>query len=575
MATAAMSNEVDEGTPNRSIGRIVGGLGLLLPAGFCCISQLLLPTVRTFLLSFQASGLLQETEFVGLENYASVLADRVLPTTLGFTFSFVIVRLILVAIVPLLLAWAVSRFGRPVRLTVRVLLTFPLVLFIPVAIASVWSMLISPGPGGLSSSGFSPLTEPNAARLSLLLIDGLYTFGLACGLGLVFYLMVWRRPDESSPLPFRQVLKPLLATWGIGILATIALTMSSFTQSYVMTAGGPANSTLTLGLWQYRIAFQFFRFGQAATLAILILLLPLLSGLLAGLLVILMRLRLVHTAAAQPPQPSSDTPDGQPSKTLPLIMLVATLLLSLGACSLSALPFGWVMQQSFENAAYSELVNQVPIVRVLVNTVVPPLLAAIIQVLVAYLGALGIGALRPFGKHSEWLLLPFSPWLFVTLVPLSPVNFLSAREAGKLNTFVGLIPPLLLGVPLLFIMTLFFKGQASRWRATSTPDQSSKGAFLRQVMLPALPLAGGLLLSVFFIGLQGVVWPLIMATSVENYAMTTTLLFLRAQFASSGGLLAAAVTLSTLPIILFFFPVLVAFQLLYLDRLALRAGAEE
>lgn len=573
MTATVAPNDVAAGTPSRSIGRIVAGLGLLLPAGLCCISQHLVPTVRTFLLSFQAGGLLQEAEFVGLENYASVLADRALFPTLGFTFSFVIARLILVAIVPLLLAWAVSRFGRPVRLTVRVLLTVPLVLFLPVAFASVWSMLLSPGLGGLFSSGLSPLAEPGSARLTLLLIDGLYTFGLTCGLGLIFYLMVWRRQDESSPLPFTQVLRPLLATWGIGILATIALTMSSFTLSFVMTSGGPANSTLTLGLWQYRVAFQFFRFGQAATLAVLILLLPLLSGLLAGLLVILMRLRLVHIPAVQPPHPSSGTPD-RPSKTLPVIVLVATLLLSLGACSLSVLPFGWAMQQSFESASYSELVDQVPILRVLVNTVVPPLLAAIIQVLVAYLGALGIGAMRPFGKHSEWLLLPFSPWVFVTLIPLSPVYFQSAREAGKLNTFVGLIPPLLLGVPLLFIMTLLFKGQALRWRSASATDESPAGAFFRHILLPSLPLAGVLLLFLFFIGLQEVVWPLIVATSVENYTMTTTLLFLRTQFASSGELLAAAVTLFTLPFALVFFPVLVAFQLLYLDRLALRAGPE-
>ena len=42
-----------------------------------------------------------------------------------------------------------------------------------------------------------------------------------------------------------------------------------------------------------------------------------------------------------------------------------------------------------------------------------------IQLPIAYLGALGIGALRPLGRYSEWLLLPFSPWLFITALPLS------------------------------------------------------------------------------------------------------------------------------------------------------------
>lgn len=561
MATSAPPNEVNSGNPNRSTGRIMLGLGLLLPVTLYWLIGLLGPTVQTFSLSFQTGVMLREAKFVGLANYIKLFRDPRFFGALGFTLAFLVVRLVLVAVIPLLLAWAVSRFGRSVRFSVRVLLTIPIVLCIPVAIASVWSIFLKPGT----------LAEPVAARRILLLIDALYTFGLACGLGLIVYLMVWRRSEDRSPLTFKQVLTPLLITWVIGILATIALTMSSFTLSYIITRGGPGNTTSTLAIWQFRISFMYFKFGEAAVLAFLILLLTLLLGLVVGLLVIVIRLRLVYKPSPVPPPLPENTENPQQNRILPLIVLIVTLLLVIGACFLSVFPFGRVMLQAFKDAAYEQLANQVPIFRVWINTIMPPLLGAIIQVLIAYLGALGIGAIRPFGKHSEWLLFPFCPWLFVTLVPVSLVKFLAAKNMGILNTFVGLIPPFLFIVPLLFIMTLFFRGQASCWQT----GRSGKESFFKQMIVPSLPLVGVLLIFLFFIGVQGVFWPMLVTSKPVNQPMSTILVLLRNQFANSGELLATAVTLFTIPIVVFFFPVLVVFQLFYLDRLALRAGAEK
>ncbi|HRE27220.1 MAG TPA: hypothetical protein PK954_11345, partial [Anaerolineales bacterium] len=48
------------------------------------------------------------------------------------------------------------------------------------------------------------------------------------------------------------------------------------------------------------------------------------------------------------------------------------------------------------------------------NTLVPPLVGLVIQWPLALLGGYAIGGLRPLGRHSLWLLVPFAPWLFVT-----------------------------------------------------------------------------------------------------------------------------------------------------------------
>ncbi|NED57537.1 sugar ABC transporter permease, partial [Micromonospora aurantiaca] len=71
------------------------------------------------------------------------------------------------------------------------------------------------------------------------------------------------------------------------------------------------------------------------------------------------------------------------------------------------------------------------------------LLGAVVSVGAAFLGALGIGGLRPLGRRSEWLLLPFAPWLFVGIGPLSIAGFENVGTLDLINSFGALIPPML------------------------------------------------------------------------------------------------------------------------------------
>ena len=102
-----------------------------------------------------------------------------------------------------------------------------------------------------------------------------------------------------------------------------------------------------------------------------------------------------------------------------------------------------------------------------------PVLGAIVSVGTAFLAALGIGGLRPLGRHSEWLLLVFSPWLFVGVAPLSIAGFDNARHLGLLNHFIGLVPPVLLSVPSLLVLTLFCRTRAARSRCASGRARSA------------------------------------------------------------------------------------------------------
>jgi ABC-type sugar transport system permease subunit len=559
----------DVSTKKTSNGRMVLGLLLLLPALFCCSSQLLLPTVNTFLMSFQETSFFgSETEYVGLENYASLLGNETVWRAAGFTLITLLVRLFVVALVPLLLAWAASQFGRPLRLGLRILLTLPIVFFAPVAIAVAWLMFLSPARDLFPFAG-SWLASPASARSTLLFIDALYLFGLASGLGLMVYLPLWRRSAATPQPTFREAWKAMLATWSIGMLGVIVLTLSTFTLNFVMTNGGPAGSTSTLGLLIYQFGFRNFDMGQAASIASLILLITLLLGTLAGSVVILTRLRL-DLLGTEPALGTTVQPIiPQRSRALPGVIFAFLALFTLGICLFGALPFGWLIPQASGSDGLGTLLEGISAGQVLSNTLVPPLVTATLQVLIAYLAALSIGALRPFGKRSEWLLLLFSPWLFITVPPLSLVNYVADQKAGVLDSFLGSFSPILFSVPALFILTIFFAGRAAQLRR-ETPEGEAPNApdFFSYFIRPSLPLAAVLWLMLFFFNGQDIFWPLLVNISPERYNLNITLLQLVGTFRGAYGELAAAITFFVLPLCIFFFICLIPFHM-YLDRLAL------
>lgn len=569
---------------------IVLGLVLLIPAGLFWISGLVVPTVKTVVASLQESSFFGEAQFVGLENYARLFHSPQFPTALSFTLLLVVVRVLVVAVAPLLLALAVNEFGRAVRIPIRLLFTIPLALFAPVAVALTWAMALHPHFGlvnailpGLGLPSPQWLMDPKTARVAFLLVDSFTTFGLACGVGLVFYLTALRGPGEDAP-SWKKVLVPLIASWVTGLLATIALTLQSFTMSYTLTGGGPVARTTTLMLYQHEAAFQLMRFGSGAAVSTLVLVVVTLLGLIAGLIVVLTGLRLEKVSWEK--QSGLLTRDGK-RKAIAIVLLATTLLVSLGCCLPSALPWPWSVLNSFKNQAealtsppslfpsspsleaYATLVEEVPMGRVLVNTISPILGVLLIQIPVVYLGALGIGAMRPFKKRSELLLLPFSPWLFVTVGPLSIAAFEKLRTAGLVNTTAGLASPIVLSVPALFILTLFFKGQEPGWRMALAEGQSPVKALFIKLILPSLPLVALLACASFLAGLHDLLWPLIAGAGRESLTANVVLLYLRNSPTLSWSMLAAAVTLFGLPAFLFFFLIFGLLQALFLDRLAL------
>jgi hypothetical protein len=165
-------------------------------------------------------------------------------------------------------------------------------------------------------------------------------------------------------------------------------------------------------------------------------------------------------------------------------------------------------------------------------------------------------------------LLPFSPWLFVTIGPLSLAAFMSLRQAGQFSTTFALLTPIWVSVPMLFVLTLFFKGAARRWQAARTEGVSAMGAFFGKVIGPSIPLAlllGGLGLLV---SSQELLWSAIAST--RQITVNVGIAKVLGQLGTTPAALAAGIRLAVLPTFALGFVVLAVLELLYVDRLALR-----
>jgi ABC-type glycerol-3-phosphate transport system permease component len=170
------------------------------------------------------------------------------------------------------------------------------------------------------------------------------------------------------------------------------------------------------------------------------------------------------------------------------------------------------------------------------------------------------------------LLLPISPWLFVTAGPLSLVAFQSLQKMHALNTLAGLIPPLPLSVPMVFVFTLFFKGQVAQVQSAQSAGQSGVRAIWSHLIWPSLPLVLLLAGVALLWGLQDLYWPLLVANRPDGMPFSVILLWLRGQGAN-WPLVAAGITLFETPVFGLFFILFGSLQCLYLDRLILTGAA--
>jgi multiple sugar transport system permease protein len=243
-----------------------------------------LPLAASLLLSFTdfdiyALGRLDRLRFIGLENYRRLLNDPMFWTALKNTLYFVIVGGPLSVLVSLGAALLVNH-----RLT-RFQGVFRTLLFLPVVttlVAVVWRYLYHPRYGFLNYvlglAGLPPidwLGDPDWAMPAIILMAVWKNFGFNMVVFIAGLQSIPRRLYEAAEIDgadgwaqFRYITLPMLApTFLFVTVITLIGYFQLFAEPYVMTQGGPADSTLSVALLMFQEGFRWWNLGYAAAVA--------------------------------------------------------------------------------------------------------------------------------------------------------------------------------------------------------------------------------------------------------------------------------------------------------------------
>lgn len=247
------------------------------------------PLVDTVRLSFTDAKLVgTEGGFIGPANYIKMLTGSNFQRALVTTTWFAVISVAAEMVLGVLAAFLLNQQFRG-RTALRALMILPWAL--PTVVnATLWRLIYNPEYGalnaaltqlGLLDSYRSWLGEPGTALAALIVADCWKNFPLVALIALAALQAVPRDitaaslVDGAGPFNrFRFVIMPYLA--GPLLVALVLRTIEAFKVFdiiWVMTRGGPANSTRTLSILVYQEAFSFQRAGSGASLALIVTLL--------------------------------------------------------------------------------------------------------------------------------------------------------------------------------------------------------------------------------------------------------------------------------------------------------------
>jgi multiple sugar transport system permease protein len=259
------------------------GLCFVLPVVVFFAVFSVFPVFFGFYLSLTDYDLLNPPLFVGLENFRNLASDTLFLTALANTLVFVVGTTVPVWAASLAAAILFDQVFRG-RDVVKAIFFLP-VLPPAVVIAVVWRLLLHPNGITTSIVGlFNGTTEiPWLANTALAPLAMILVHDWAA---IPFFMLIWLAGLTGIPQETRDAAKvdgagalarfwyvdlPLLRSTSLLVasLATINA-FQSFVLQFVLSSdqGGPANSTLVLGLLVFKYGFQYFRMGDAAAVSV-------------------------------------------------------------------------------------------------------------------------------------------------------------------------------------------------------------------------------------------------------------------------------------------------------------------
>lgn len=243
------------------------------------------PILVAMLLSLTHYDMLNPPSWAGISNYTAIANDPLFWRAMWHNLIIAAVGIPVSMLLALVLAVLLNQGVRGTG-------AFRTAVFLPhvtatVAIAMIWLWIYSPGQNGLLNyvGGFlgipnQPfLNSPSQALPAVILV----TIWQGLGLKTMIYLASLQTIDQqlyeaaeidgaSAVQRFRHITVPILAPTTFFILVTSIIgNFQTFDLIYVLTSGGPANSTTVVTYEIYETAFQQFRMGLASAQSVVLL----------------------------------------------------------------------------------------------------------------------------------------------------------------------------------------------------------------------------------------------------------------------------------------------------------------
>lgn len=256
----------------------------LLPALIILVLTVFLPALQAFYLSFTRYeyDLTQQPQWVGFANFQRLWTDAVFWQTLINTLLYLVCVVPILVIIPLALAILVNQKLRGMN-------WFRAAYYVPVVISMVvagiaWRWLYAENGlfnqllKGIFPQGIPWLTSPHFALFSVMAVT--------VWKGLGYYMVIYLAGLQSIPSDVYEaaaidgsdgirkhwditvpLMKPYLAL--VGVISAISAT-KVFEEIYIMTKGGPRNSSKTIVYYLYEQAFNNLEISYACTIGLVL-----------------------------------------------------------------------------------------------------------------------------------------------------------------------------------------------------------------------------------------------------------------------------------------------------------------
>lgn len=244
-----------------------------------------LPILASVVLAFFSWDIITPPRFVGLENFVDIAADPTIRVSFLNTIGFVVVAVTLQLAVALVLAVLVNtRMPGLLKSFFRSVLFFPLVLS-AASVSIIMGYLFNENFGlvnhVLNLLGMADvpwLTSTHGAMVVVILVYVWQNFGFSFLLFLGGLSSIPKEVYEAAQVDgatgwkqFWKITFPLVSpTTLVASVMAIISALQIFDQPYVLTRGGPGDSTRTAVMVIYESAFKQLEFGRASAIGIVL-----------------------------------------------------------------------------------------------------------------------------------------------------------------------------------------------------------------------------------------------------------------------------------------------------------------